>query len=133
MQKRKNVGIYAIDFSVKVINELGEDVTDNYKFVYPTGSRIEITTRTILVTTASKTINYDGNDLTCEQYTVTGDQLASGDTLSLVFVGKQVGLGECDNLVDVTKTKITNLNNEDVTKNYVINYKYGKLEITFPL
>ena len=120
-------------FDVKIIDADGNDVTVLYSFEYPQGAKLTITTRAITVETLSKTVGYDGNNLTYNEYSISGDGLAEGDTIVLMFTGMQEDFGSCDNTVDISKTTITNESGEDVTKNYVISYMWGKLEITFPL
>jgi hypothetical protein len=73
----------------------------------------------------------DGTPLTNQVFTITGQGLADGHTLVVVFTGTQTEVGSSVNFLDWSKLKVLDENQQDVTKNYLITYNYGMLIVTF--
>ncbi len=72
-------------------------------------------TTPIVVTANSDNKNYDGEDLTNNEYTYTNNVLLAGDELTATITGKQKYVGTSDN--KVTGVKVTR-DGKDITSNY---------------
>ena len=72
-------------------------------------------TTPIVVTANSDNKNYDGEDLTNNEYTYTNGVLLAGDELTATITGKQKYVGTSDN--KVTGVKVTR-DGKDITSNY---------------
>ncbi len=126
-----NVGEISNEFEV-IIKNNEEDITANYNIIYNYGT-LKITKRSMNVTTLSKSKIYDGLPLTFNEFEynlqvgdfglVSSDRISSNnDTLTSI-----VSFGETDNIFEVS---IYNNQDEDISNNYEILYKYGKLSIS---
>ncbi|MBR1633790.1 MAG: InlB B-repeat-containing protein [Lachnospiraceae bacterium] len=88
---------------------------------------INISKRTVVITSKSGEWEYDGKAHTLEEVEVTGDGWAEGDSLpNLKFTGSQKAPGESDN----TFEKLTNKSWEEEFPNYSISTAFGKLVVT---
>jgi hypothetical protein len=91
---------------------------------------IEITPRTIELTTASATKNYDGKELTADRIYVSMGTLIEGHTLTAEVIGSIVSAGETKNTVNKESIVILDSAGNDVTSNYRISaIKLGTLKI----
>lgn len=113
---------------IKVMN--GEDdISYNYA-VEKLSGLITVHQREITVYTGSAVKeDYDGYPLTCDDYGVLPDKLyplVEGHNIYLDIIGSQTEIGESENTCDETKTVILSPT-RDVTRNYIVNYKYGTL------
>ncbi len=124
-----NAGTSLNTYTVQIFD--GEtDVSDWYKFDRTYGTLV-ISRREITVKAADDTKTYDGTALTCNKIEYDKTQLASGDTITeYEVVGSQVSVGRSDNVVVVGSINITNEDGKDVTSNYEIILKAGKLRVT---
>lgn len=111
-----------------VKDENGEDVSENYDISYTYGT-LAIDCRRIEITSEGKSWVYDDIihfhkefDVTSETALVDGHK-AEIDTYTEI---KYATEGKKDNELTVV---IKGKNNEDVSENYIISYKYGELEI----
>ena len=110
----------------KIVNEAGEDVTENYDITYASG-QLTVTVKPLTITADSGKKVYDGEPLTIDTY--TSDELADGDSFESVTVtGSQTEIGKSDNVP--SDAIIVNTAGEVVTANYDITYKNGELEVT---
>ena len=73
--------------------------------------------RSLKVTSKSANKTWDGDPLTCEEYTAEG--LVDGESIKVTFTGSRTDVGESDNSFDVE----FNSGNYDLTK------EYGKLKV----
>ena len=121
------VGSSANTASAAVIkNAAGEDVTACYTITYPAGT-LTVTPKTLTITAASDTKEYDGTALTNAGYTNTA--LAAGDSIESVNVaGSQTIVGSSGNTGSAAV--IRNAAGEDVTASYAITYVDGTLTVT---
>jgi hypothetical protein len=87
--------------------------------------------RTITINTGTVTKVFDDSPLTNNIYSITGDLLAPGHTITLVFTGSQTEVGASVNNLDWTSLVIRDQFGNNVTKNYAIMYNYGMLIVTF--
>ena len=84
-------------------------------------------TTPIVVTANSDNKNYDGEDLTNNEYTYTNNVLLAGDELTATITGKQKYVGTSDN--KVTGVKVTR-DGKDITSNYTFGtHVNGTLEV----
>ena len=84
-------------------------------------------TTPIVVTANSDNKNYDGEDLTNNEYTYTNGVLLAGDELTATITGKQKYVGTSDN--KVTGVKVTR-DGKDITSNYTFGaHENGILEV----
>jgi hypothetical protein len=90
-----------------------------------------ITPRSFAINTETVQKTYDGLPLTNNVTTITGQGLAEGHTLVIVFSGTQTEVGSSVNFLDWSKLRVLDENQQDVTKNYSITYNYGMLIVTF--
>lgn len=123
------VGQKSNDFEVIIRDENGNDITDWYKLRRETGM-LTVSPRNIEITAGSATKVYDGTPLVCDEATITDGDLVAGDRIvSWVINDSQTNPGTRDNMIE--KIKIVNSKGEDVTSNYKIVLKSGKLTVTF--
>ncbi len=84
--------------------------------------------RTDLVfSTESASAVYDGKPLTNHKWKLVSGELKKGHRAQVTVTGSQISSGESDNTVQV---KILDAADADVTGDYTINYKLGKLKVT---
>lgn len=102
----------------------GQDVTGNYTFGESQNGVLEVTKRTITLTSASATKVYDGMPLISRDVTVTGDGFVSGEGASYKATGTITDVGKVDNEFTYT------LNAGTLAGNYEITIIEGTLEVT---
>ena len=120
------IGTHPHKFTVKVVNEMEEDVTTWYKFKYDFGY-INVTPNAILLIAGSAEKEEDGTPLICDTLTYEG-LLADGDYIaSYKIIGSQTDPGVSPNIVDLESVIILNADGDDVTKNYILNATDGVL------
>lgn len=113
--------------SITIKDANGADVTRNFNISREKGS-LEVTKRPLTIETAGATKVYDGKALTNKTTpTVTGR--LDGHQISLKITGSQTKVGSSDNTISDLKITDT-ATKTDVTKNYEVTYKYGKLTVT---
>ena len=102
----------------------GQDITRNYTFGESQNGVLEVTKRTITLTSASATKVYDGLPLISRDVTVTGDGFVAGEGASYDVTGTITNVGEVDNKFTYT------LNAGTLAGNYEITAVEGTLEVT---
>ena len=121
-----DVGIRDNIFQVKILDENGSDVTNNYRIDREYGT-LEIVSKDLTIETGSATKPYDGTPLICHDYTQEG--LLPGHTISIgYYAGKQTDPGRSDNAVE--NVQIFDEHGKDVTHNYAIEIIFGTLRVT---
>lgn len=105
----------------------GANVTSKYNIKVEKGT-LEVTKRPLTVTTGDKTKVYDGKALTDRTVPTIEGQLDS-QNIELKFTGTQTKVGSSDNSVQILSIKDKETK-ADVTANYEITYKFGKLTVT---
>ena len=93
------------------------------KFLIVDG-KLEITKRSVKLTSASDEKVYDGKPLTNETVEVGGDGFADGEGATYDFTGSQTDVGESDNEFTFEVNEGTN------PKNYTFEVAIGKLKVT---
>ena len=102
----------------------GQDVTGNYTFGESKNGVLEVTKRTITLTSASATKVYDGMPLISGDVTVSGDGFVIGEDASYDVTGTITNVGKVDNEFTYT------LSNGTLAGNYEIITIEGTLEVT---
>ena len=113
--------------NIAIKDASGKDVTAKFNIKVEKGS-LEVTKRPLTVTTGDKTKVYDGKALT-DRTIPTVEGQVSGHNIELKFTGTQTKVGSSDNSVEVRSIKDKETK-ADVTANYEITYKFGKLTVT---
>ena len=92
---------------------------------------IDAGTTKLILKSASADKIYDGQVLTCEDWSIVDGALKKGHTAKVVMLGEQTNAGVSENKFDIT---ITDKNGADVTEDYKIVTEYGTLTVNpFPL
>ena len=109
-----------------IINEDGEDVTDQFKPVTNEG-KLVVTKRNVTLESGSAYKSYDKKPLTSSEMSVSGDGFAPGEGAEYDFTGTQTEKGESEN------TFTYKLHENTLEGNYNIEVKYGKLVVDDPI
>ncbi|MDD5875327.1 MAG: MBG domain-containing protein, partial [Baileyella intestinalis] len=109
-----------------IINEDGEDVTDQFKPVTNEG-KLVVTKRNVTLESGSAYKRYDRKPLTSSEMSVSGDGFAPGEGAEYDFTGTQTEKGESEN------TFTYKLHENTLEGNYNIEVKYGKLVVDDPI
>ena len=126
VNEAKDVGTYAVTITKSDAKITKEGKATAFTLETNDGS-INISKRTVVITSKSGEWEYDGKVHTLEEVEVTGDGWAEGDGLpTLKFTGSQKAPGESDN----TFEKLTNKSWEEEFPNYSITTAFGKLVVT---
>ena len=113
---------------ITITNAEGVDVTDCYSNKVKAAGKLTVTKKDSKITVTSKDANkaYDGNPLTNNNKTVTGEVVA-GDEVVVEFTGSQTYVGTSDNEFTVKVMR----GSDDVTNNYTFGtHTFGKLTVT---
>ena len=113
-------------FTVTVLDERGNDVTDEYEFDCVYG-KLTVLPRKLELKSGDGSKVYDGTELKIESATVVDGTLAAGNELVYTYVGGITKWGEAEN---VFSARVIDSKKRDVTANYAITYGYGKLTVT---
>ena len=144
-----DAGVYAdklVPGNAVIVDGNGVEVTANYDITYVPGA-LTITRRgegddKVVLTAADNTVVYDGQPHGAKlnaageieagtSYTITN--LADGHKVqSVVISGSETAVGEYEDRLVPSGAKIVDAEGNDVTRNYVVGYKNGKLTITSP-
>ena len=123
-----DAGLKYNSFTMKVLDEKGNDVSYYYEFDRHFGE-LNIKPREITIKANDASKVYDGTPLTCNTYTVTAGSLLTGQKISsYTITGSQIEIGRSENLL--TAITIMDSNGNNVTANYAIKPLPGKLYVT---
>ena len=100
------------------------DVTEKYIVTAANNGQLVITPRSVTLTSAPASKVYDGNALTNDTVTVSGDGFAKDEGAAYDVTGSRTDVGESDNTFTYT------LNEGTKATNYNIELAFGKLEVT---
>ncbi|SFQ18314.1 Listeria/Bacterioides repeat-containing protein [Butyrivibrio proteoclasticus] len=122
----RDAGKYPLTISgdMVILDEAGNDVTDQFAEATKKEGTLTITPMPITVTSGSSSKTYDGTVLTNSEIT-TDRPWGEGDAVGYNITGRQIEVGESDNTFDIIGAGSTNLE-----KNYAVTKVYGKLTIT---
>lgn len=127
----KDIGQYELRGKLSVVDAEGNILKCVYRPNITFVGDLMITPRSFAINTETVQKTYDGLPLTNNVTTITGQGLAEGHTLVIVFSGTQTEVGSSVNFLDWSKLRVLDENQQDVTKNYSITYNYGMLIVTF--
>ena len=114
--------------SITITNADNVDVTDCYSNKVKAAGKLTVNKKDSNITVTSENANkvYDGNPLTNNNKTVTGE-IVAGDEVVVEFTGSQKFVGTSDNEFTVKVMR----GSDDVTKNYTFGtHTFGKLTVT---
>lgn len=111
-------------FTVEIFDENSLEVTQDFEITYINGS-LTVTRREIIVASASDSKIYDGEELQCDGYTLTGE-LADGDVIEVLPSATITDVGTVPNEIIIKISR----DGEDVTDNYDIECVWGTLTVT---
>lgn len=123
---------------IKILNGEDTDVTNAFNISQVNPGKLNITKRTITIKADDQTKQYTGKEVQADKdkyNEVVGEdkssKLVKGDSISASVKGLGTDVNDSGYPIDFDKdsVKITNSLNKDVTKNYNINKKEGKLYI----
>ena len=122
----RDAGKYPLTISgdMVILDEAGNDVTDQFAEATKKEGTLTITPMPITVTSGSSSKTYDGTALTNSEIT-TDRAWGEGDAVEYNITGRQIEVGESDNTFDVIGT-----GNTDLEKNYIVTRVYGKLTVS---
>ena len=133
--ERTNVGTVSNSYTVTVVDEYGNDVTDWYKLEKYYG-KFTVAKKNIIISAGSIVIdyfdyleNYEG-DFTYRHIEIIGGQLADGDWIDeeqIQITGSISSPGIVENVLEPTSIVIYNMYGEDVTANYNIMTQNGEI------
>ena len=123
-----NVGECKNMLNVRIVDELGADVTSDYSIHYNFGT-LKVKPRTLVITSESATKVYDGQPLTAESYEILAecDGLVSGHKESVLVTGYIIEPGRTSNTISAVS--IYDGFGNDVTVNYKIVLREGLLVV----
>ena len=121
-----DVGVANNTLDLEIRDSGNNVVTGNYNITYIEGT-LEVTIRSITITTASDAKEYDGTPLINEGFTVTSGSIVLGQTSVVIQNTSITNVGVTPNTLVL---EIRDTQNQDVTSNYDITYVEGTLEIT---
>ena len=113
---------YPANFPKDILNTV--DGTGKYIVTEANPGTLTISKRKVTLTSASDSKKYDGNALTNDTVTVSGDGFADGEGAMYDVTGSQTVVGESDNTFTYT------LNEGTKADNYTITKTEGKLKVT---
>lgn len=117
--------------SMKIFMSNGDEVTSNYEITNKSNGKLEIKPRPITVESISIKKQFDGKETSrVKQFKIAGGSLAKNDRIEVneMTSNDNVFYHVCD-VDNVFTVSIYNKNDEDVTADYKIDYKYGKIQI----
>ena len=125
MLKSVSAGNSENQFTVRITDESGNDVTENYlpTLIYGT---LTVTKRTITVSSPSANKIYDGTALTNNETTILMGSVAEGETAVIAVTGTQTGAGTSKNEFTIA---IYAADGRDVTENYAVTSGFGSLTV----
>ena len=101
------------------------DVTTNYTFGDSVNGTLEVTKRTVTLTSGTASKTYDGTPLTKPNVTVTGDGFVEGEVTDIKATGSVTTVAEGEVTNTITYTEGANFKAD----NYAITKNEGKLKI----
>ena len=113
---------------ITITNAEGVDVTSCYSNIKKSAGKLTVNKKDSKITVTSEGANkaYDGNPLTNNNKTVTGETVV-GDEVVVEFTGSQTFVGTSDNEFTVKVMR----GSDDVTDNYTFEtHTFGKLTVT---
>ena len=129
--EQTSVGECENKIEVRIYDEIGADVTNDYKINYEFGT-IKVNPRLLVITTASAYKDYDGRPLTKEEYEISAesDGVLKNQKLFVAIIGAITNPGQVSN--SVSDVKVFDRFGADVTRNYQLIIREGILSVIDP-
>ena len=132
--KGTNAGTYEVSFSGAAVvkDSQGNDVTKEFS-VRPKSGILTIEKRSITLNSATDSKIYDGDALTNNKVTVTGDGFAQGEGATYKFTGSRTTPGTTENAFTYTLKDNTLADNYNISKQtgtLTVNHRDTKYNIT---
>ncbi len=112
-------------FVVTIIDENGADVTSDYE-VFSHFGKLKVLPRPLTLQSGSNIEEYSGNAVKNDEITLVSGELLADHKFEHIITGSREDVGISDNTF---VTVIRDANDVDITKNYSIDYTFGKLEV----
>ena len=112
--KGTDAGSYEMELMAEDFNNISDNFT-NVEFVIVDGT-LEISKRTVTLTSADDEKVYDGTELTNDEITVGGDGFAEGEGATYDVTGTQTNAGNSTNTFEYTLNEGTKAENYEITK-----------------
>lgn len=123
-----DVGEIPAGYEVRVVDEKGNDVSDEYRIVKEY-AKLRVVPRHIEITIKDVKQSYNGSPITAKSYTISDGTLASGHKISSIrFAGSQTEIGCSDAILE--SITIIDATGKSVQDNYTISYIPGELRVT---
>ena len=119
---QKDAGTDTVAFNENPVGKV--DTTEKYIVTKATDGQLVISKRPVTLTSASDKKVYDGNALTNDKVTVSGDGFVEGEGATYKVTGTQTNVGKSKN------TFTYELNGNTKAINYTITTAEGELEVT---
>lgn len=119
-----NVGTVSNEFTVKIIDKDGDDLSSYYTIEYEYG-KLTVNARKLTILSGSSEKIYDGLELKNETYEITEGTLPKGHKIVADFKASICDVGTCINYFEAKIYK----GNEDVTSNFNLTLESGSLSI----
>lgn len=129
-----DAGSYTVSVSGTAVvkDSDGNDVSDQFSVTPQTGT-LTINKRSVTLTSASDEKEYDGDALTNDEVTVTGDGFVTGEGATYDVTGTRTLVGSSENAFTYTLNEGTKADNYDITPSYgtlTVNNRNTKYEVT---
>lgn len=120
-----DVGEYVVNVTgtAVVSDSEGNDVSSEFSVV-PVAGKMNITKRSVKITSVTDEKAYDGTPLTNEKVNISGDGFAQGEGADYEFSGARTLVGDAENAFTYTLKEGTK------AENYVIETEFGTLTVT---
>ena len=129
-----DAGSYTVSVSGTAVvkDSDGNDVSDEFAVTSQTGT-LTINKRSVTLTSASDEKEYDGDALTNDEVTVTGDGFVTGEGATYDVTGTRTLVGSSENAFTYTLNEGTKADNYDITPSYgtlTVTNRNTKYEVT---
>jgi len=111
-----NAGIAENKVTSVVIRKGDEDVTDQFKTITKNNGTLTVSKRSVILTSESKTREYDGTALTAPDVKVTGDGFVDGEVMDLKATGTITNVGSVTNTIAYTEGAGFKADNYEIEK-----------------
>ena len=112
--------------TVKIFDENGNDVTNEYNIEYQYGN-LRVDPITIVLMSESVSKEYDAEPLVCDEAKIVSGYLLAGHRVETTSIGSRTEIGTSPNTFDY---KILGVGGEDVSQNYTVTKILGTLDVT---
>ena len=115
-------------FTVRITDEQGRDVTENYKVDYHYGT-LTVVPCPLTLSIPSVVKNYDGKPLTVPEYTVTGGSTVEGARIEIGYK-TETSITKVGSLEVIFSARIYDKSGRELTDLYALSYNYPTLTVS---